>query len=354
MRSFLYKYGTIMGLTGIISTIIPLYFTIFDYIQFFSLLFFAALGVKTGSLFFSYLPLRLNIFLNVCFTLYGSLLTFYGSYKAAVVGFALIGFASGSLLLVIPAGIYVIRYKDRLILTSSLVWSSVFFTTGILTFVFGKITVTSVFATTVIQLLSAFLLKKFPASYKNPLTKQDLSVIAKSKTKAKNTAFFALFYGFAEAMIIIAFSSKASFPSVSQYIITGAIIVSGAISVFAERKGIFSGFIMLIFITELCFMSLCFWNYHSLIPKCCGLLLGCLISAPLSLFPVLCYYLHGPATLTAHLSDTYVLMILGFIAGLLLPASADEVYFFIIIGILCSFFALFSAWKHRLTLLKSS
>ena len=128
---------------------------------------------------------------------------------------------------------------------------------------------------------------------------------------------------------------------------------------FIERKGVYSGCVLLIFLTEITIMCFGFetpslWSFHL---GC--LALGAALTLLLILLPILVYYLYGPTEFCERLAQVSLAFPIGLATFPLLsktqlldPLTVNYLTFAAMFLLMISFFIIFSAWKHRFILLK--
>ncbi len=125
-----------------------------------------------------------------------------------------------------------------------------------------------------------------------------------------------------------------------------------------KTKNIYSACIMLIFSLEMSLMCSSFFENNVLISALGSYTFGFTIPLILIACPLLIYYMLGPKFLVSNALKCYVLISFGIYNIFLLQlypntASVAQVQIslaFILLGL--GFFTIFSAWSHRLVLLK--
>ena len=193
------------------------------------------------------------------------------------------------------------------------------------------------------------MLKKYPAEYKRPLPYS----YVKFNRKSFFLSLFILLTSMSIGFLYMSAKEMIHSPFNFIYISFGAVVFPLIVLFFSNKKGIFSSCVLLIFIFEISAMCLCF-SRISVIWQTVGVLLfGGLMTTSLCLYPLVCFYLFGSGDIANKLSGSMIFMPLGLLIAFYFPATHDELLFLTFFTILCSFFALFSAWKQRLTLLKT-
>ncbi len=127
---------------------------------------------------------------------------------------------------------------------------------------------------------------------------------------------------------------------------------------FIRKKGIYSACILLIFLTELSLMCSVFYGENTFLEAVGNLALGVLLPGIFITAALLTFYLLGPIDYIFNVLKTFIFILGGFFMYFPLqetaqtPASLQSLII-ITYGILAiSFFIVFSAWNHRLVLLK--
>lgn len=126
----------------------------------------------------------------------------------------------------------------------------------------------------------------------------------------------------------------------------------------AYRKGVYSSSVSLIFLAELAVMCAGIQGGDNLITGIGFFSAGALITSPVSLCPYLVRYISGPLYFDDNICRTGIMIPLGLSA--LLPMNMADLQLFasyppVIFSLLmlaAGFFTIFSAWSHRLMLLK--
>lgn len=147
-------------------------------------------------------------------------------------------------------------------------------------------------------------------------------------------------------------------PAIVYYLFLGTILGPLLITTFVRLKGIYSGCVLLIFLAETALLFTTLYKHVSFLPAIGFLGIGLITTSTLCLCPLLTHYLFGPGAYYHDLSDCLLACLSGGL--LLLPLShldegiilSTQLTVTTIGMLLISFFALFSAWSHRLVLLK--
>ncbi len=143
-----------------------------------------------------------------------------------------------------------------------------------------------------------------------------------------------------------------------EFIFLGTVLGPMVSLFFMYKKGIYNTCILLIFLTEVSLLCSSLYEDYFISNIIAPLFLGVSLTSTLVLCPVITYYLRGPIPFV----KAFCAMIIVLFGGLLmanplslLPKEIVHSTFFVltIISLLLgSFFAVFSAWRHRLVLLK--
>lgn len=183
------------------------------------------------------------------------------------------------------------------------------------------------------------------------------------RSSCLKTMFFAAATGFAGAVSCLTMPEEVPFDffiSPDAVFTAGIILGPLAAGIISDSKSVYSGCILMIFLGELSAAGAA--NGNSLVSLlyagrfACGLLL----SGILVTIPVLTYYLSDTVSFRRHLAMNSAAACIGIISAFpaALLASFPAVYGqytapIVFIMLILSFFTLFSAWNHRLFLLKS-
>ena len=125
-----------------------------------------------------------------------------------------------------------------------------------------------------------------------------------------------------------------------------------------RKKGVYSGCILLIFMTETALLCSSLYNIYYTSLLSAYFLLGAALTSTLFLCPIITHYLRGQANYIKVLPLTLTSTFIGFLLANPLTLLPEEILYskaftlstiFLLLG---SFFTVFSAWKHRLVLLK--
>ena len=125
-----------------------------------------------------------------------------------------------------------------------------------------------------------------------------------------------------------------------------------------NKKGVYSGCILLIFLSEISLMCTTLYSHMTYGPLIGIFSQGFLLTAILTLCPILTYYMLGPHNFFDNFAKVIKAVVIGFLPILPLSSAplevinSTEITLATIFLLLCGFFTVFSAWSHRLVLLK--
>jgi len=355
MQNFPHEYKITIGLMSIISSVIAFIPVVYSKESLFILLLSASAGVYFAKMLFVLISIRTLVCLNGLFSFYGILLYLFSSNNVInTVGFALIGLSCGALLLLIPSNLTIMWFGNNKVMFSGTIWSfssllGIIFSNLIAAYPLGGSSVCLV-----LTMIGSVLIKKFPAAYKDPLLSHSQRISPRLNRKLLPAALFFLFLGLAQGLMYMMAVSNSSLNSSLSYMASGAVAAPLISSLFCNKKGVFSSCILLIFLSELCTMFLSFYNYAPFVQNIAVFLFGGVLTMTLCLLPVFCFYMFGPGNINSRLVSSAIFLPLGFLIAFFIPLTEKDLVSLTFLTILCSFFALFSAWRHRLTLLKSS
>lgn len=332
------------------------------------------------------LPFLPCAFLSALIACYGGYLCVYwqGGFPLSYAGAVLIGLFAGGMGLILPAQT-TIALKSKIVFPLAFVWIfSIFFAATAKFFFKSRLQMlpAALFA---LMIFSLLFIKDSPikAYYSPSAGKTASSADKKTRKKILSIDLFAMFSGASAAAIIpsareiisgvkeAAFSvqdtvfpiRETAFPLI--FPLPLALLVFGFISgpvisaFFAERKGVFNAALFGIFITETCVLCFSLHNRSFVLTYLGCLLFGTSLSFPLAVCPLMSYYLFGPESCIKKTADMLIFLLAGYLAAFPVSIAAKPVFssslvlFQTILLLLSSFFAVFSAWKHRLILLQS-
>lgn len=295
---------------------------------------------------------------------YGVFLTeFSSSVFWSYAGSVLAGAAAGGMLFIFPCIAADLLSCKRTVFPFSAVWSISISMTFALRLSLAGSSYVLIILSFILLLPGSRALKNISFSQPEPVIKQDKRVV-------KKTAYikaFALFTGICTALVLSMAAPEISGRQASSpetwlpvfLFAAGAATGPVILAFFAGKKGIFGSAILNIFLIETAVMCFSFYDKDSFLLMCGYLSLGLCLSSSVVICPLIAYYLFGPENYANRLCGIFKFLISGY--WVILPVNFLEKPVFAFspavictfILLLCSFFTVFSAWKHRLVLLKS-
>lgn len=327
----------------------------------------SAIGIPIARSFYNCLPFRLWLAFATLVSGYGMFLIIYWSRTPLeYIGFILLGASAGGVIFVLVPNI--ITGWFRISKTTLFGWVGCF--SVLLGLVFEFILTLKPFAAMAFALLlmtlsSALLLEK-PLLINFEESLRETSHVKKSRVKS---CLFFLFIAVSAAVvcrigymdILYSIGSFPPFPRENPGLAAvhaGMILGPAIVALFTDRKGIYSGCILLLFLSEVSVMSVGFYKSNTFMAYAGAFVFGALLTSAPIICSLLTYYLLGPAGFNQNLCKTIILFPLGF-SSLLIMKNIQQVNFDsypVVVGTLimlvAGFFTVFSAWKHRLVLLK--
>lgn len=372
MMRFFYLTRNILGLVIVISPLAG--FLCIDYSFFLSLSFLCGLiaGIPLALGCYTLLPFRLWTCLYVLLSCYGFFLFLYwenGFFASA--GIFLNGLGCGGLAFILPANLVVswFRYSKTLLLGA--VFSGAFALGSLWKILLERFTYPALSAAGCFMLLGILLFLERPPQFllqteaqPSPASGRRLSRFYLRSTRKvffyTLIVCFALGFGLFLVQSAPAADKLPAVPAARPFFLFCGLITGPLLSgMFINRKGVYSGCILLIFLTEVTVM--CFGFESGTFPV---LQTGCFAAgAALGmlpvLLPILTYYLYGPAEFSRRLAQVLPAVPAGFAVIPLLarmrltdPLTVNYLIFAAMFLLMISFFIIFSAWKHRFVLLK--
>lgn len=353
MCAFSYKKRILSGLFLVLSSLIPLLSLINSITDLFSFTAFSILGILFSSFLFKRISLKFTSTATCICLIIGSIFIMITEIpQLHIPGIAMVGISAGITLLCTPC-VTMILWFGKNTMQIGIVWSlSIISGMGLLLFLnpYPFIMLSVCF---LLSFCGSLLLRNYPLQYKDPYKKEVLQI---PKTYNQKYLFLCLLIFFSSATIGLIFNFAE--PVISSrtslfYIICGSVFSPVAGCLFIERKGVLPAFMVLFFASAICASSLSF-TAASMFWHISGVFLfGGLIPFSVCLYAVLYFYLFGCAKVSDRMPKVFIFLPSGIISGLLIPGTEEELIFITFLSIFCSFFSLFSSWKHRLTLLKS-
>ena len=180
------------------------------------------------------------------------------------------------------------------------------------------------------------------------------------RNRLKISIFF-LIISVSSSLIWAINAQNQPFQDPAQYttILLTGISVGPIVTLFlVNKKGVYSGCIWLIFLAEISLMCTTLYRHMAYGPMIGTFTQGFLLTSTLTLCPILTYYMLGPHSFFDNFAKVIKSLIIGYLP--ILPLSTAPLVFinsteitlatiFLLLG---GFFTVFSAWSHRLVLLK--
>lgn len=326
------------------------------------------IGVPFGSSCYSFLSIKKGLIINTLFTIYAMYLIFFWSRTPIeFIGAIILGISGGYLLTTLPYILVADFFPSE---KASTLGKILLFSTSLTCFFFYalKPNIALLMAVSSISILSGsfFLFKTITKLKKAEIAiqNQPLPPIPKeTKRQRKNRIKISIFFLFialsagltARIKYIAPQSEQANY---SWLLIAGLLLSPIITSLFINRKGIYSGCILLIFLAEFSLTAAGLYLTSPLISQLGDLTFGLLLPALAITCPVLTFYMLGPAAFGTNISRVIVALPIGFSAVIPLytietrALLASPIIYLCLFLLVCSFFTIFSAWSHRLILLK--
>lgn len=327
-------------------------------------------GLILTIIFYNNLPFRAWICMSCLISAYGCFLVKTEPLSpSAVIGLCLAGIFSAGLLMTLPSSVVTGWFRMSKLPVLAVVWS----VSVVLAVLWFFLLQYSFFLCTLLGILfmlagAILFLEKppFPAV----LTGPDVSVFHSHfiKNQGQNLfrtrIFFAIIcFSLGNCLQLADWSSLISPPNKpASAVLPPVLLLTAAFApyiagLFISRKGIFSQCILQIFLAEIAVM--CFSAANSPRLHAAGLLVLMLCFSMLfTTLPILVYYLYGPADYPRRSGSMWSAVPAGLLASFLCAKSSVSGYYqaealsLSALGLLVfSFFAIFSAWKHRLAVI---
>ena len=365
MTHFFYMTRNIFGLIFVISPLAG--FLYIDQPFVLSIVFLSAtlIGLPLAVTCYEFFNFKLWTTLCGVIFCYGAFLVLYWSGTPfAAVGSALSGLATGGLMFLLPANIIIHWFRVSKALMLGVIWSI-----SLILGVFWKMalernTYLSLFMSALFILSGTlFFLEKPPYFMENDFIKKPKSL----QRRRRNSSIKITAFSFILSISLGVFSCFISASSGKISVLTGdnlfflAGLTLGPIvsSLFIEKKGIYSGCILNIFAAEISIMCSGFSEAYKWFPSLAMFSCGFCLSMMTVILPILTYYLYGPAGYSKNLLHVLFPVPMGILLttpinyfNLIEETSLIGVTIGSLLLLVVGFFTVFSAWKHRLVLLK--
>lgn len=314
-------------------------------------------GMRLSATCYDFFQLKLWSGIYALIMCYGAFLVLYWQGESfSYVGFCLIGLTLPGFLVTLPGNLTINWFGSLKAPVLGIIWS-ISIATGLLL----RIAI-SIFSYKLLLLwfpllvsCCLFLLQKFPVNY---LDGHKKSGTLNSGKKAGAIIFFFCTTICSSLVLRLLFDANDTTASGSFSILFfgGLLLFPLLFSFFIDRKGAFSGCVLVIFLSECSILAEVLYDLSAL-QRLVPFLAGAVATAPTVLCPLLTYYLFGPGGYNKRLSHISLSIPSAYFVSFLIPLEKGGPTFavYLIIGMLLfSFAAVFSAWRHRLVLLKSS
>lgn len=369
---FFYLTRNILGLLLVISPLAG--FLCIDYSLFLSPEFLCglAVGVPLALRCYNLLPFRLWTGLYVLLCCGGFFLCVSEENGLPVLaGVLLAGLGYGGLALILPANLIVSWFRFSKTLLLGLVWSGAFAFGLLWKILLERITYPALLSAGALMLLGVLFFLERPPRFllQNGLQPSPASGRRLSRFRsrsARKVFFYTLIISFALSfgLFLAQYGLQAErlpavTPAGSVFWFGGLLIGPLLAGLFINQKGVYSGCVLLIFLTEVTIMCFGFENDAPLFLRIGYTAVGAALGMLPVLLPILAYYLYGPAEFSERLAQVLLAVPAGLAAVPLLtfmrfldPLTVNYLTFAAMFLLMISFFIIFSAWKHRFVLLK--
>lgn len=368
MLKFFYGSKNVIGLIFILVPAFAFLFYANSETSFATLLLSAAIGIPFARSCYNCLPFKFWL----CFASFAAsystfMLVCWRGTPLEYIGSALLGLSAGGLIFILMPNIIVGWFRlNKTIILGAVLGVCVTLSFPIEAALHYHPLITILLITALMIFSSLFLLEK-------PIMLNFSDSIEKNYHAKKNRIKSCVFFLFTALSIAVVCrigymdvlysigspSASLNFGMKSLFVNAGMAAGPILISVFTDKKGVYSGCIMLLFLSELSVMCAGFYNNDGIMAAIGHFTFGCLLTSNIVICSLLTYYLLGPASYNRNLSSIISFIPIGMIA--LLPMrNMEDINFTsypVVIGTLfmlvIGFFTVFSAWKHRLVLLKT-
>ncbi|MBR5230241.1 MAG: hypothetical protein IKW01_05215 [Firmicutes bacterium] len=370
MLYFFYYTRNILGLIMVISPLAGFLFIDFNFSLFMVFLLGAVLGAAAGPWLCSLINFRLwTTAVVIIFSVAANLRITLQDCPEEYICFAILGFASSLLAVTVPANIVTGWFRSSKIQILGFVWGLSLPLGILLSFIMERFTYSAGAICTIIMIAGAafFLQEPLHLIKQRKLTGKFLNICHQHVNHRRNAAKAAFFAGSISFSLGIGLLSAQSYlpPSTADFFllprdifIMGLCAGSVASAFISGFKGIYGGAITVIFLAEI--SAVCSWQ------TCLPALYGSTFAAGMCagalpiIIPVLTYFLCGPVNYNMSVCRITAVTAGGLLMAFVIFDGWDDSTFSFVplltaIGLLIfAFFTVFSAWNHRLFLLKCS
>lgn len=324
-------------------------------------------GVLCESILYRIFSLPLWLSFNISLFAFAALtITYFPGSAASYISYMLLGFCSGGIIFILPPNIIMGWFFYDKARTMGYVISIGIVLSLFFSYLFNSAPALFIIVSFISMVLSSLIIIKAPPHITVDVFLDGTKHNKKSRIKL-SVFFFFIFLSLTFSYIIgyksvpSAFNiSVISAQSSINSILTVLSLAAGPLlsSFFANKKGIYAGSVLLIFLSELSVMCAGFHSSGTFMYYIGCIAFGAAVSSSLVICPLCIYYMMGCSSYNKNLGIISSSMLLG--AALLLPfGSAGNMEFLssqsvisVLFILAVSFFTIFSAWKHRLVLLK--
>ena len=372
MIRFFYLTRNILGLLLVISPLAG--FLCIDYSFVLSMGFLCGLtvGVPLALRCYDLLPFRLWTGLYVLFCCGGFFLYISEENRLpALLGSLLAGLGYGGLALILPANLIISWFRFSKTLLLGLVWSGIFAFGLLWKILLERITYPALLSGASLMLFGVLFFLERPPRFllqngSQPSPASGRRLCRFRSRSARKVFFYALIISFTMSfgLFLAQYDAQSErLPAVSgaeSVFLFGGLLIAPLLSgLFINRKGVYSGCVLLIFLTEVTIMCFGFENGAPLFLRIGYTAVGAALGMLPVLLPILVYYLYGPSEFNERFAQVLPAIPAGLSAGPLLtltqffdPLTVNYLTFAAMFLLMISFFIIFSAWKHRFILLK--
>ena len=355
MHIFSYKTRIFLSLFLLLSSVISLLLAVISKSSAFIILLSSAAGLFAADFITQRFSLRHTAFCGSFFAMTGiCFILFTNVLPINFFGYILLGFSAGQLLLFVPGVSLILWFRHLSKLQSASVWIFSALCGGLAGLSSWILPGVTLLLTSLGLFSGSFLIKDFPCRLKDPY--KDTEIFAAFRKSGKYF-YFRLFIFFSSISTGLTFSCISPYfasPANYIFIIIGAAICPVIALLFLNKKGVFAPLLFLIFAEELCVFFALFSENSPLMRFAALFFFGGTLTLSPYLYTVLYHYIFGASEVSSRLARAFIFIPIGLITSIFIAPSGNELIVLTFLTIICSFFAVFSAWNHRLTLLKSS
>lgn len=367
MHRFYFKNRSFIGLILILSSTLSLVFYSQSSVTSAIILCALAAGCPFAGACFEIVPFRSWLILEASVVSYGFfIMNYWGESVPGYIGALLLGFGAAGLIFILPANIT----AEWLDFTGPAILGTIISASIALSLLPGALLKASssagIAANLAIMLLAAIFMLHKPVYLNrealNPLPR------VRVKNRIKICLFFMMIFCSAAVVCktnydsvihdagLVSFLSEPASPAF--FMNLGLILGPAVTGLLISKKGIYSSCILLIFLSELSALGAGFYKDDFFVGSAGHLAFGALFSSGFVVCSILIYYIFGPGCYNRIFSRTVFFIPFGLAAVIPLSLyegteiSSQPVIIATLLLLAMSFFIIFSAWKHRLIILK--